>query len=381
MSYQNLIKSEYYRFNGSGWDLHYFRTSADVIVETENKKIMTATERNSISDYLSTFNVADKLLRLDQQGKVMKSLLPDLSSTYLPLSGGTLTGILNTKNIIADGDVITPRLITTVIGGADEALYIQAQTIDFNDAVLNNVSDPVNPKDATNKQYVDALTALGTRPIDSVIVATTGNVTLSGLTKIDNIQLVEGARVLVWKQTNKADNGVYIAKSGSWEKVYDDSTHGAYVFVEQGSTHNDWYFYCKDNEGTWISHGRPDTVGATGALERSGNNIKVKSSGITNDMLAGSIEWTKLKSSTLDGLKSGWSDVPDLTASSSMKTILENVINSIRILRGTAKYNTNTTETILGAYNLAKKKAETHIGTSFPASGNTGDLFFKTLTV
>lgn len=75
-----------------------------------------------------------------------------------------------------------------------------------------------------------------------VRVATTANVTLSGLQTIDtSVTLVDGDRVLVRSQTTGAENGIYIARSGAWERAPDwdgtgDVVTGTLVFVTSGTT-------------------------------------------------------------------------------------------------------------------------------------------------
>src|SRR5690606_14010238 len=73
-----IKKAKYYRFNGVEWDQYLFETSADVIVETQNYKVMTADERQKISTYLNSFNSANKLLQLNNQGKIDVEFIPDL---------------------------------------------------------------------------------------------------------------------------------------------------------------------------------------------------------------------------------------------------------------------------------------------------------------
>lgn len=52
-------------------------------------------------------------------------------------------------------------------------------------------------------------------------VATTANITLSGLQTVDGITVVEGDRVLVKNQTTGSENGVYNASSGTWTRAAD----------------------------------------------------------------------------------------------------------------------------------------------------------------
>jgi len=81
----------------------------------------------------------------------------------------------------------------------------------------------------------------GTNWLPACRVATTANITLSGLQIIDGISVAAGDRVLVKDQTNQPDNGVYIAASGAWGRAPDANTWaaltGAVVPVAQdGST-------------------------------------------------------------------------------------------------------------------------------------------------
>jgi len=98
-----------------------------------------------------------------------------------------------------------------------------------------------NSTDAATKAYVDSV-AQGLDVKQSVHVATTANLaSLSGLLTIDGHTLQAGERVLVKNQTTGADNGIYVAASGSWSRADDfDGTPavsaGAFTFVEYGTT-------------------------------------------------------------------------------------------------------------------------------------------------
>jgi hypothetical protein len=75
--------------------------------------------------------------------------------------------------------------------------------------------------------------------LDSVRVATTGNIALSGLPIIDGYQAVAGNRILVRANTVASQNGVYLAAAGAWTRASDatvDLNSGAELFVENGAT-------------------------------------------------------------------------------------------------------------------------------------------------
>lgn len=71
-------------------------------------------------------------------------------------------------------------------------------------------------------------------------VATTANITLSGLQTIDGVVLVANDRVLVKNQTSGVDNGIYLASTGAWTRTSDfngnrDAVDGTMVLVRLGT--------------------------------------------------------------------------------------------------------------------------------------------------
>ena len=386
-----IIKSEYYRFNGSGWDLHYFRTSADLILETDTKKVLTADERTLIAGYLTSFNGPGQLVKVNgneglEAGFIPSSLIPPLA--YLSLDGGSIQNDLGVAGAINVGGnaVIGGNLFLNGGIAADSGIvsFSGNDAIDMDGGAIINVAAPINAGDAANKAYVDGLVAVGVKPVTSVVAATTQNMSLSGLTGVDGITLTAGARVLVWKQTTASENGIYIAATGGWSKVAADSNQGAYVFVNGGNTYNDWYFYCTAL-GVWIDHARPDTVSSGAGLTKSGNTLSISSGGVTNAMLAGGITDAKMASAASDDddISAGWAAVPAASTETTPGNHIKYLYNAIRLLRGQANYNTNNAQTITGAYALATQRNRTFVATGVPTDNSgyiTGDLLFKTIS-
>jgi phage-related tail fiber protein len=78
----------------------------------------------------------------------------------------------------------------------------------------------------------------------SVRVATTENIVLSGAQQIDGVAVTSGQRVLVKAQTAAKDNGLYVAANGAWGRSADANTNAKVtpnltVMVEEGTAHGD----------------------------------------------------------------------------------------------------------------------------------------------
>ncbi|MCJ1878579.1 phage tail protein [Pseudomonas nitroreducens] len=97
------------------------------------------------------------------------------------------------------------------------------------------------------REYVDNSIVTALNRLDckqSVRVATTTSITLSGLQSLDGISLVAGDRVLVKNQGNAADNGIYISAATAWKRSTDaddssEVTPGLTVVVESGISQAD----------------------------------------------------------------------------------------------------------------------------------------------
>jgi len=98
---------------------------------------------------------------------------------------------------------------------------------------------PSNPTDLVNKSYVDAYIQ-GLSFKQPAQVATTANITLSGLQTIDGYTTLVGDRVLVKNQSTQVNNGIYIASASAWVRSSDANTYAelvaAFLFVENGTS-------------------------------------------------------------------------------------------------------------------------------------------------
>lgn len=97
------------------------------------------------------------------------------------------------------------------------------------------------------REYVVTTIAAELAKLDSkqsVRVATTAAVSLSGFQTIDGVPLGAGDRVLVKNQGDGAQNGIYVVSSGAWSRATDadasiEVTPGMLVPVEQGVSNAD----------------------------------------------------------------------------------------------------------------------------------------------
>ena len=159
-------------------------------------------------------------------------------------------------------------------------------------AVVAGVTPTADNHFAT-KGYVDS-TSEGLDVKDSVKVATTANITLSGTQTIDGVAISADERVLVKDQSTASQNGIYLCKAGSWARADDMAASGdaagAFTFVEQGSTLADTGFVCSSNKGSAVvgtnnlAFTQFSSAGVTSAgdgLDRTGNvySVDLKANG------------------------------------------------------------------------------------------------------
>ena len=241
-----------------------------------------------------------------------------LGATQTDLNGITS---LDVDNITIDGNTIS----TTNTNGNLNLDPNGTGTVDVSSARITSVATPTGGTDAANKNYVDAqLQGLDVK--NSVRVATTANGTLSSAfangQTVDGVTLATNDRILIKDQSTGSENGIYtVNASGAPTRATDfdadsEVTGGTFFFVEEGTVNADNGFVMT-NDGSvtvgttalvFTQFSGAGQVIAGAALTKSGNTLnvgvddssievnsdalRVKASGITNAMLAGSIDLT-----------------------------------------------------------------------------------------
>ena len=152
---------------------------------------------------------------------------------------------------------------------------------------LINVGDPQTGTDATNKQYVDNVSAGLSWKIRARAASTANIAALSGLAAIDGVTPIANDRILVKNQTTANQNGIYLAQSGAWTRSTDADSEAdlvnAAVFVSEGTLNQDTAWVQTANAPvtvgttnlTWVQFAGGGMVTAGAGMTQSGNTLDV----------------------------------------------------------------------------------------------------------
>ncbi len=152
------------------------------------------------------------------------------------LTAGATAGSLSWQaNIAGNAGTATTLATARSIGLSGD---VTAAGVNFNGSANITIATTLATKD---------LTLFPTASFKkSVVVATTGTITLSGLQAIDGYTVLDNDRVLVKNQTAPRENGIYAARSGAWSRVPDadaiDEIASAIVCVDKGTVNGGKFF-------------------------------------------------------------------------------------------------------------------------------------------
>ena len=201
---------------------------------------------------------------------VLDSRAPMLSKSVAGSANVTLTEIESrypaidlTGAITANINVIvttTPKLL--LVKNSTTGVYtITVKTSAGSGVIVSQGTRALLYCDGTN---VVSIAGTSSNPTgdrkESVRVATTANITLSGTQTIDSVSVVAGDRVLVKNQTTGSENGIYICAAGAWTRATDADTNdkvtaGMFTVAAEGGINADTLWVLTTND--------PITLGTT----------------------------------------------------------------------------------------------------------------------
>ena len=326
-------------------------------------------------------------IQIEADGDVVLSQALAVSGSHTVTGTTTMNGAVNIGNASADAVAIAGTATFTPSADFDGGFTVaSSQTIDMGGNQVTNVADPTQAQNAATKAYVDAVKT-GLNVKDSVKLGTTAALAAStyangssgvgatltananGALSIDSVAVSTSDRVLIKDQADAAQNGIYtVTNTGGAGAAFvltraTDADTGAempggtFTFITQGTNNADNGFVFTHNgtptmgttDLTVAQFSGAGNIDAGDGLTKSGNTLavqvddssieinsdtlRVKASGITNAMLAGSIDLTAKVTGTLP-VANGGTGAASLTAN---RLLLSNGTSAISVLAaGTA---------------------------------------------
>ncbi len=124
----------------------------------------------------------------------------------------------------------------------------------IDDGYIHNLKDPIENRDAANKQYVldNATGDSGSLKTwkNAVNAASTANISLSGIQTVDGVLLSIDYRVLVKDQNVPSENGIYLVSESAWSRSIDASdsppvqASGTAIYVLAGTANAGKVYTC-----------------------------------------------------------------------------------------------------------------------------------------
>jgi peptidoglycan hydrolase CwlO-like protein len=217
----------------------------------------------------------------------------------------------------AKGMLALDGLGTVRAGGAPTHFYINEPNVggefsqNLRAGYINGASDAQDPANGVNTLGVNTAvfsspSTVPNNPIAIEAPASGGPVVPSGTSvNVGGYTAQAGDRIFVVNAFSAVQSGIYVCDAGDWPRAadYADGRDAAstFFFVSQGDYADTSWVEVGDpaivgtNDLTFAQFSGAGTYTGTGAISVSAQNvISVSTGGITNDMLAGSIELSKL---------------------------------------------------------------------------------------
>jgi hypothetical protein len=276
----------------------------------------SAAELNKLDGVTSTTAELNKLdgatLDVAELNKLDGVTATTAELNYVDVTPGTLTA---SKALVADGSSVIDTLKTNALHLSGTLVSSTATELNLLDGITAIDTD-LSTTAGTHTTLVSALAAKtyidntrsGLEVKDSVVVATTANITLSGTQTIDGIAVTAGQRVLVKDQTTASQNGIYVVSASAWSRSTDADTavelnSGCFFFVEKGTVNADNGFVM--SQDTTITFGTTaitfsqfsgaGQITAGSGLAKSGDTLLVNTGTgitVTSDNIVIDTAWT-----------------------------------------------------------------------------------------
>ena len=212
----------------------------------------SAAELNKLDGVTATtaeLNVLDGALLTTTELNLLNNVTSSTAElNYVAVTPGSLTP---SKALVADSNSTINTVKTNALWLSGTQVTSTAAELNLLDG-MTAIDTDLSTVAGTHTTLVSALAAKtyidntrsGLEVKDSVVVATTANITLSGTQTIDGIAVTAGQRVLVKDQTTASQNGIYVVAAGAWSRSTDADTaaefnSGVFFFVEKGTDNAD----------------------------------------------------------------------------------------------------------------------------------------------